>query len=313
MAFEHTSYGLLAATTQAQIHNIFTFVSSSAVMRFVSDVAQSSQRSTDTGGAGAYNTGTIAYTDWGTNSFMVVEPVNTYPGGGRWQAKILRASTTVINIQVDFSGSWNNRTFSTLACTSSATQWNKGSAPAAGDLMLITAANSDSYNGASMTYSYLRVLPHQTVAAEGSKFADGFYVGGYIPCLPNSDTRPACMLARIPKMGADLNNQWGALLNTCLSRTPVEYAHTTLDLTTAGKCQVQGFTNLFNQMYTVEPGTCESGSYVDTPMYLVRGSNILGAFDTYTMRCGANGRADGSVDSSGKWTVVNDIMMRTAA
>ncbi len=285
--------GNAPAPIQGTIHTIWDFIANSGqtTLRFALDGATPAVSLDGT----TYGTPTV-YTDWANNSFMVIEPI----AGSSWQVKIARtASTTILVMQMGMDGGWDHvtKTFPVTVCrTGPAVQWLP-SAPSAGNFLYLSTSDADGY-------TYLRIVWNDPARGEGSKFTNSLYVGGYIPVDTVEDTQPVCCLVGSIN-GSNITNCMGARNIANLSRSPVEVAHTTLDLTSAGHCCAVGVVNLATLNLS------RAGRWINLPVVLATtGGVTLGYFGTNTMLSGSDVRSDGAVSTPAEYLIMNDILVR---
>ena len=141
-------------------------------------------------------------------SYVVVEPVNAYPGTGKWQVKLLAsdvstytATTAKMSVKMSFSGGWNSTTNTDFASVSTAVtaalqvvQTSMGT----GDSFYFSCSNLDTYTNSagSQTYTYARFLVFDSSESENEKFV-GVYAGGYIPAELDNDDKPSVLMTRM--------------------------------------------------------------------------------------------------------------------
>ena len=97
MAEKHDRVNINNATWQFYIHTIFTFVNStqSGIVRFAQSSHDGSTYAVKIGGSFWNGSASVSEADWSDNDYVVIEPVNEYPGGGRWQLKLKAPSLLV--------------------------------------------------------------------------------------------------------------------------------------------------------------------------------------------------------------------------
>lgn len=306
-AEKHILYPTGAGTTQEVQQAMYHFINnwgSTVGLRIAQDGAT---YATHNGTALGTPDNTVGW--WGLNSYFVIEPVATMPGGGRWQCKIQRVSTTVLSAMWAPIGGWltSAQTFSPNP-VSALTQWNDAVAPGANATYYISGSNMETYAAGVSTYgyTYFRVLIRRSNGAEDSQFVSGLYVGGYVPNEPTLDLQPSCMLAQQPRLSvASTSWSYTTANASCLNRAPIDNTHTATDYTNNGHC----FTSS-NVLGTY--AKTRSGLYANKPMYLynIAGAYELGYFGNYTMFAGALQRTDATPDSANEYLVANEIMHR---
>lgn len=298
-----TGAGTTAEVMQ-QLYAAIVAYGSSCGIRLVVD---GSTTATHNGTALGTPDGTITW--WGNGSYMVVEPIDAMPGGGRWQCKIARPSTISMTSQWAPNGGWTVAapTFAGLA-VSAATQWNDGNAPGAAATYYISMSNLETYAAGSSTYgyAYLRVFIRRSTGAEDGQFVQGLYVGGYIPNDPTTDTKPSVMLCGSPRLaGGSLTWSYTTASAGCVGRAPVDNVHTYTDYANGGHCYVNGY----------QPGAfakSRDGKLCNKTLYLysIAASCELGSFGPYTMFVGALTRTDNAPDADANYLVVGELMAR---
>lgn len=297
------------ATTDV-MQAIYSFVNTNGAACGLRIAVDGSTAATHNGTALGTPDGTVGWWATAANAYMVIEPVNAMPGGGRWQVKIIRASTAALNAVWAPIGGWTvaAQTYAGLP-VSAVTQWNDGSAPGASCTHYISGSNLETYTAGASTYGYtfLRILGRRGGGTEDNQFVYGLYVGGYVPNEPTVDTQPSVMLARYPSMaGAALSWSYGSNNSNNVNRAPVDDVHTVTDYTNNGTCLAQC---MLPGIY----GRSRSGKWVGKIIYLynLASSYELGSFGpTYTMAGGYLGRTDAAVDSAAEYIIGNDMVHR---
>ena len=195
-----------------------------------------------------------AVSDFITGDFIVVEPVEEYPGTGRWQVAIARGSSNTMYYVLAPDGGWSSGDTSianhygfgdgatgnviTSQTASGGVIWNSTTIAATSSIR-ISSSNRVTYNAGDF-YTFLRI--HQKVVGASTDDDGTLRVGGYIPFDPVSDTKPICTLARAANMGTNAAF-WGTTSTTETSnvnRTPLEYGHTSQMAAGAGRCRLIG-------------------------------------------------------------------------
>jgi len=304
-----------------------------AIVRFVRDSGQDVVRFSNDAGTDAIWNGTAfvnastitsASTLSGAGSYLVIEAINTMPGGERWQVKVTKSTNSILvqGACTKSSGTvkWTNAgaAFSTSQVRTGAPTWNDGNQPPATASTFCSVSDLDQYDqhqfdGQAQTmvsYAYFRVMIRDSGAVEGNKFAEAFRIGGYKPMEPHLDLNPWCLLTRIPKATAAVNS-WGyaTVGASLLSRAPLEDAQTTLDLTSTGYAKLTGDNNL---IATGQTQLTRGGKWASAPLFLLglTGSDVLGTFGRYDMMTGSEDRTDGSTDANNEYMNVNDLHLR---
>lgn len=310
MGEKHVLYQPGSGATTDVMQSIYAFVNtygSSCGLRIASD---GGTYATFNGSALGTPDGTAGWWSTGANAYIVIEPTATMPGGGRWQVKILRASTTVLNAVWAPTGGWltTATTFGTNP-VSAVTQWNDGSAPGASCTHYISGSNLETYAAGNSTYgyTYLRILGRRSGGTEDNQFVYGLYVGGYVPNEPTVDLQPSVMLARQPSLaGGALSWSYAVNNSNNVNRAPVDDTHVVTDYTNNGACfAVAQLPGIYAKS--------RSGKWTGKMIYLYNLANSyeLGSFgSTYTMAGGYLGRSDAAVDSGNEYIIANDMVMR---
>lgn len=305
---KHVMYSPGTGLTTDVMQSIYTFVNthgSTCGLRIASD---GGTYATHNGSALGTPDGTAGWWATAANAYMVVEPVATMPGGSRWQCKIIRNSTSVLQAVYAPLGGWTVAapTYSGLP-VSAATQWNDGTAPGASCNTYISGSDLNTYSGGASAYTYLRVLGRRTANAEDGQWTYGLRIGGYVPHEPSADTKPSVMLCRTPTVnGGSASWSYATANSSCPNRAPVDDVHTTTDYSSNGHCYVNG----------QQAGTSarsRNGKWTNKRLYLynIAGAYELGSFGpTYDMTVGNFGRSDAAADSGADYLVVNDLMVR---
>jgi hypothetical protein len=246
-----------------------------------------------------------AATDFQTDDFVCIEPVEEYPGGGRWQCLFYRGGSYVYYILAPDGGwdsvaygapaSGNNYGFGSgvnpdpVITTNLHPEALSGTVPSTGSVRL-SSCNRDVYNGSDF-YTYFRFL---CVDYGRDPELLGFRIGGYIPSDPTSDTKPICGLARIAQAD-DSSDHWGydtpGTANQ--NRAPLEYAHTS-QMNGVGYCALRR-----DGLNFLSEGTTRSGQIYTQSPFLVSpdDASFLGVFGIYDMRVIDGSLPDGSIDA----------------
>ena len=265
-------------------------------------------------------TGSSTGAGWfGTGSYIVVEPVDRYPGmddnysGSRWSAKFLMVpGTDDLLVQLATIGHWNHSTgkFTNDTPKTNEERWNDGGNPSGNGALYISACNSDTYNNGDANYSYIRLLIGEMNNSESNIFLEAAYVGGYIPADATNNTKPVCMLVRDPE-GTTSNSTWAATSNNKAyvhNRCNNENDHSTIDLYESGLCRILK-TDTYDDGAT---NATHTGQWVNYPSYLINTTQgcVMGWFGKHTHLTGHINRTDRLQDSDEEYMVVNDLMFR---
>jgi len=266
---------------------------------------------------------------WGDESYIVLESVDQYPGGGRWQCKVtldtngydMYAQMSVIEswdagVGISYGNADFDSTVSPITANTSSigSQWNDSNAPNANAQWMFSTANMDTYNNGANSYSYFMWHIYEPTATEESKFLESGYVGGYIPVDVISDTRPACLLLRVPD-ARDYSTRWGddttGNRTNCRGSTSPDYDQAEKDLENAGYACIQNHyagLGVSSGVYMKDI----NGQWVNTPIYLIsiNAAAIKGHFGQYTFLAGGQERNDGIQDYAQKYVVINNMLFR---
>ena len=258
------------------IANQVTALGSNAVIKFV---VEDSNTAIHNGTTFATPAGTSF---WQDNSYMVIEPSASYPGGGKWQLRISAAADgNDVEYELSPSGGWqsSDNTFDGVESSGTIDTFGAGGSSVSGvDFVWVSMANRDTYDNGAKSYSYIRVL----LEASGADPAGGLYAGGYIPFQHAQDTKPVCALSGEPN-AAEGNDHW-----TCASvstsnnhnRVPVQYDHGAAMTGNASLCSPVHIDEL-----VAGAGDDRSGKLAATTIYLKsHDSHLLGAFGPYTFK-----------------------------
>lgn len=306
MGAKYRSYSV---TTSADVlYQIYNFIANSG-----QNCLQIVQ---DTGVPALYKQGTGYVASWASSadspsgSYLVVEPVTAYPGGGKWQAYIT-LSTNTLRIQVSMNGQWSNGgagpgAFGGSAKKTPLTDWNDTAAPGGGAMLYVGASNTETYNGGANVYTYLYAALNEPGGV--ADLDQMFYTGGYIPFDAAADTKPFVFLSRTP----DLESNTASFgKNTsdanCLNRTQVEYAQTT-DLAAAGYCRV-GL--LGGTPAALSNCRDYNSKYPGLPLYVFTQTNFcLGYFGSATMLAIDTAKVNLDTNSTPSYIVFNDVLFK---
>tara|TARA_R110002110_G_scaffold198887_1_gene409492 strand:+ start:68 stop:1015 length:948 start_codon:yes stop_codon:yes gene_type:complete len=310
MAEKHSAVSIPAATWGAYLRAIWNFVENtqSGILQFVQEGGNYAVK---TGGAFWNGSDDLSSSGFGSdNDYIVIEPVNSYPGGDKWQVQIKALDVdddevAEATIEVSYLGGYDtgdedfgsNQTSGTKAA--SAFNYQKFTTS---DDWYISCSNSDTYvnNAGTQTYTYFRMLQKNDSSSDDGKF-EGWYVGGYIPVEPNSDTKPIVLLGGIVRMSTSAYFWGGTNCGEC----PGNFAHS-----------AAGGTNnaVVNTLYDAYTGygVTRSGTWANGPVLILDDEDncTLGVLGKYTALAGDLDRTSGATDSSAEYIVTNDIMSR---
>ncbi len=314
MAEKHAAVNMTTNDWGQYLQFLFTFVNStqSGIVRFAQSSHDGSTYAVKVGGSFWNGSATVSESDWQDNDYMVIEPVNAYPGGGRWQVKIKSSDVSDDEVnegtaEVSWSGGYDTsaENFGSNVTTGELDDLHYAKFTTS-ESFYFSCSNSDSYvnNSGAQTYTYMRVLMKDDSASDDSKFM-GWYVGGYIPVEPNSDTKPVCLLSRIARASSS-TYYWGNTSSTGGGvRIPGAFDHGSGAGTNVG-----GISSLSDQYngYAVS----RSGKWVNSPSIIqdLEDNVALGVFGIYTHINGDLDRTSGATDSTAKYLVTNDLMIR---
>tara|TARA_R110000824_G_scaffold234072_17_gene422597 strand:- start:3114 stop:4079 length:966 start_codon:yes stop_codon:yes gene_type:complete len=316
MAEKHATVTVPASPTwQKFLQQLWNFVNStqSGMIQFVTEGGNIAVK-TD---GGFWNGSDNLASGFGSdNDYIVIEPVNEYPGGGKWQCKFKALDhdddeTDDCTVEVSWLGGYDTSAddFPGANQTSGALTYPVGYPKmASGDTWYFSCSNSDSYtnNGGIQTYTYFRVLIFDSNGSENTRFS-GTYVGGYIPIEVNDDTKPVCLFTRI-MIGIDNSSAW-ADNDSTHTLAPGDYAHSTSGGNVS--CTIPVSVNEYNFNFAIS----RSGNWVNGPMPVLDNANdtTLGVFGKYTLLRGTGNsyqRSDGASDSNNLYKVAGDTMFR---
>ena len=315
MAEKHAAVNMTTADWGQYLQLLFTFVNStqSGIVRFAQSSHDGSTYAVKVGGSFWNGSATVSESDWQDNDYMVIEPVNEYPGGGRWQVKIKSSDvsddeTNECTVEVAWSGGYDTsaENFGSNVTTGELDDIHYSKFTTS-DSFYFSCSNSDSYvnNSGTQTYTYIRALMKDDSASDGGKFM-GWYVGGYIPVEPNSDTKPVALLTKIARAGSS-TNYWGSTSSSSGTggRLPGAFDHGS-----GAGSNLSGISNTSDQ-YNGYPAS-RSGKWVNGPSVMMDHEDdvTVGVFGIYTHMNGDLDRTDGATDSTAKYLVANDLMIR---
>ena len=234
MAEKHVIYGAGGGKWRDLMWAVYEFVHDhgGTMIRFASDTG------TDAVWDGSAFITPTSETDFGNNSYIVIEPVEASQAGTRWQVKLTclvadNTSSSNMKTQMSFSGGWSQADpdWSTYGATYavSALQdlvlWSL--TLSASDSFYMSCSNSDTWtnDAGAQTYSYFRCLLFDQSAGDDDKF-QGCYAGGYVPADVNANTKPAVLCQKQVQTN-DQSDSWGDRQAGNLERTvvPADYSH----------------------------------------------------------------------------------------
>mgnify|MGYP003144978278 FL=1 len=317
MAEQHTAVSNSTATWQFFLQQIWNFVENtqSGILQFAQD-ADGTTYGIRSGGALKTSTSGLG-SGFGTDGdYIVIEPVNAYPGGGKWQLKIYSGDVSVnhdedCTWEISWLGGWqkSDGSFGSNQ-TTAAKEFFSATQTTTDDTWYISCSNSDTYDNSSgtQTYTYFRVLLYDNNGTEGATSTkyDGGYVGGYIPVEPDDDSKPVvCFFGKDIAAGTTTTNCWGDADSTNNGLAPGNYAHDT------GGGNISAFINGASNVYTGY-GNTRSGNWANGPTLILDYTNntTLGAFGKFTQMKGNADRSDGATDASVDYRVVGDQVIR---
>ena len=315
MAEKHSKVTISTASWQFFLQKLHHFIhtTQSGILQFVQEGGNYAVKS----GGSFWNGSADVSSGFGSDGdYIVFEPVNEYPGGGKWQCKFVAVDasddeTGECTVEISWLGCYDTSEddFPAANQTSGALTYAVGYYKmTTSDSWYFSCSNSDTYvsNAGTQTYTYFRVLLFDSSASENTKF-QGTYVGGYIPVEPNDDTKPVCIFTRIMS-GQNSATYWADTDGThCLA--PGDYEHTTEGGNIS--CNISQANLESYAWYSIS----RSGRWVNGPCAVLDASNLttLGVFGEYTLLKGTgNGyqRADGAADSTADYKVAAELLFR---
>lgn len=310
MAETHEYVNVTTATWQYFLRRLWNFVKNtqSGIVKFATDGIY----------YGIKSGGVIQTTDAGlqagfgtANDYIVIEPVNAYPGGGKWQIMFKQgtfnsAAATQGYVNVSWLGGWTQAAdgFGTVNMnTGDINNWiHSGINMTTSDAWYLSCANSDSYmnSSGSQSYTYMRALFYKNSNADGQKFA-GAYAGGYIPVEANNDTKP-CVLLYGRNSGT--NAGW-SLTAGGGGKISATYAH--LSGSTTGNACINNVSDVYTGY-----GMTRSGNWAHTPTIILdlAATRVMGSFGNYTQMVGQDNRQDSTCDTNKEYLVSSDQVFR---
>ena len=296
------------------LYSIWDFVQNqqSGIVQFVDD---GGTKSVYLGASFWDGSAVLTNASFSNNSYIVIEPVTAYPGGGKWQAKftspnVSSGTTGNMSLKTSFSGGWDSTTnvdFGAVTTAVTGAEPITSQTMAAGDSYYLSCANTDSYTNTSgtQTYTYLRFLMFDASIAENSKF-QGAYVGGYTPIEVDNDTKPCVMATRTVGV-VSASTSWGYRhASSNCAWVPGDFAHT------GGGGVNSAFVGTGATTNDPYFGNSRGGSWANGATLVSDndGNVTLGAFGKFTMMNGDIDRADGAADASAEYVVASSAMLR---
>lgn len=252
------------------------------------------------------------------NDYLIIEPVNAYPGGGRWQLKVLMKNTsgysaTEFTVTISWLGGWVDDSdhfdgaHSFVIDGDRTIQNENMNTNASESRWMFSCSNSDQYTNSAgiQSYTYLRSTTYEA-QDDRSYRNSGFYCGGYIPAEPDRDTKPICFLSK--RVGTYNNNDYmGEVASNLHQATPGDYAHTAPG----------GNSTLFlgppEQTHGHDQyGMNRSGGWVMIPLFLYNYTEkiCMGSFGRYTWMKANRDVPDGSKDAAQEYFMARGVAMR---
>jgi len=247
------------------------------------------------------------------NDYMVVEPVNEYPGGGRWQMKIKSTDVSTnsygnCSVEVSWLGGYDTSEddFGSNLTTGTSRRPFYSSLDSTADSLYFSCSNTDSYINSSgtQTYTYFRILRWDNGAADDIRF-DGTYVGGYIPNEPDDDDKPIVVYHRVMR-GYWSGDYWGDSDSLDTGILPGNYEHTVCG------GNVSSFINSMDNAAHTGYSLTRSGNWSNGPVLINDYANTrtLGAWGKYTALKGDILRNSGATDAANEYLIGNDMVVR---
>ena len=311
MAEKHASVTFSTANWQYFLQQLWNFVKNtqSGIVRFATDGSYYGIKS----GGVIQTTDSGFSTGFGTNGdYIVIEPVNAYPGGGRWQITFRSdtfnsTSSAQGTVIASWLGGWTQAGdgFGTNV-TSTISNWHHQTVTmTTSDVWYFSCSNSDTYSNAngSQSYTYIRCLLNRNLSSENTKFA-GVYMGGYVPTEPDYDTKPCVLFYNINSGNAGTGGYWCSSSGNA-GKMPGNYAHNTFG------GSIPALINTVSNANTGY-GVSRSGNWVGTPVLILdyNNSKTLGAWGRYTQMTGQLSRTDATADAAAEYLVVADQVIR---
>ena len=267
---------------------------------------------------GAFITPTAA-TDFGDNSYIVIEPVTASEASTRWQVKLTclvanNSSQGNMKSQMSFSGGWSQAdpawvTYGATYAVSALQTITYYHDIDVADSIYLSCSDSDTWTNlaGTQTYSYFRCIIWDQNAVDDDKF-DGVYAGGYIPADVETNTKPAVICQK----QVQTNNQsdsWGsnrAAGNVARTVVPGDYVHSSAAGVDSGF--IGPGSNIESPFYGLTP----EGAWANMPVLLSNtdSNTTLGTFGKYTMLNGDKERTTGALDTSQEYMVSTGLMLR---
>ena len=292
-------------------------------------ILQFTTNGTKSGGVNGVDPTTATFNEG--RDYMTIEPVNEYPGGGKWQIQLIQngplsgtfysspnyhmhvsasfvGGFDIANVSVTNPSGFDETSNQFLA---SNTFLTTDSPNIAENVFYFSAGNLDTYSSSTgiQTYTYLRLLVNK--ANDNWK---GFYIGGYIPTAPDLNTKPVVFLAGLAEDGTE--QKW--ITNTTsdfasqpnrnnINRVPADNAHSALAGTS--KATLSGLFGSTGGLSSDDArgpqGFDREGQWVNWPFFVndISAGVTLGTFGKYTMLMAGADRTVLSADSNGEYLV----------
>ena len=313
MAEKHAAVSVSTANWGYFMRQLWNFVENtqSGIVQFVQEGGNYAVK---TGGAFWNGTDDLSFTGFTSdNDYIVIEPVNSYPGGDKWQVKVVAIDVSDVqefdsSVEVSWLGGYSTstETFGSNQTTGAIASWIADTDLNTNDTWYFSCSNTDSYANSSgiQTYTYLRVLIYDQSQADNNHFR-GFYCGGYIPTEPDNDTKPVVFFAKQIKQQST-SNSWGNVSDTNSGLLPGNYAHDV-----AGG-NVSAYVNSLNNDEFAGYRLSRSGNWVNPPTLICDYNNEqdLGVFGRFTMLGGNYDRTDGATDNNAEYKIANNTTIR---
>ena len=290
---------------QTFLQNLWAFVQNtqSGIIQFPQDGSFYGVKS---GGSVVTDVSDLSAGFGSANDYIIIEPVNAYPGGDKWQIKFESLSPTSgaatnMNVTVCWLGGWTQASeFGSNLTHTDTDPFDNLSSITTSMSWYFSCCNTDTYVSSSgtQTYTYVRIL------LRNGTIWYGVYCGGYIPTEPDSDTKPVVLLARQVNNNLGASN-WGTTSATSNNKIPADFAHSVLGGNNSAGTNIL---NPSNQGWSTD----RSGNWVNRPSIVLDNNtqSSLGAFGRFTMLLGDDARTPGAADSNNEYLVVDDFMLR---
>ena len=249
----------------------------------------------------AFGTVPTLGSEWLNNDFIVVEPIEAYPGGGGWQIAIIKTGASTVGAILAPDGGWssvdvtpgNNYGFgdglpgSTII--TDILPFIGGTLPSLGSLR-ISSCNLDTYDSGTKRYTYLRIFSKPAGAADSD---EALRVGGFIPTNFTAETKPVCINLGQPELITSAG-WWGGTAAAPASndsRTPYDFPPRTRQMggpdAMAALCYVDG-------LKMTGYSTDRSNQAIALTLRLVGTSDgkVIGSYGAFDMKTFATDIAD---------------------